>query len=83
MRYINTWLLKLGSMAAKRKHLTLESKVKIISYAEEHPTVGIRAIAESHGIGKTQVSDILRNKVSIEAPIFLLYTQEMPCIEIL
>jgi len=29
--------------------------------------VGIRAIAESHGIGKTQVSNILRNKVSIKA----------------
>ena len=56
-----------GLMAAKRKHLTLENKVKIISYAEENPKVGIRAIAETYGIGKTQVSNILRSKVSIKA----------------
>ena len=54
-------------MAAKRKHLTLKSKVKIISYAEENLKIGVRAIAETYGIGKTQVSDMLRNKVSIKA----------------
>lgn len=61
--------MRAGLMAAKgkRKHLTLEDKVKIISYAEDNPQVGVRAIAESHGIGKTQVSDILRNKASIQA----------------
>ena len=41
--------------------------MKIISYAEENPKVGIRAIAVSFGIGKTQVSSILRSKVSIKA----------------
>ena len=48
-------------MAAKRKYLTLESN------AEDNPWVGVRTIAEIYGIGKTQVSDILRNKVSIKA----------------
>ena len=48
-------------------HLTLESKIKIISCAEDNPRVGVRAIAEIYGIGKTQVSDILRNKVSTKA----------------
>ena len=68
-----------GSMAAKRKHLTLESKVKIISYAEENPKVGIRAIAETYGIGKTQVSDILRNKVSIKAAYASNFSTHKKC----
>ena len=44
-------------MAAKdkRKHLTFESKVKIISYAEENCQVGIRI----YGIGKIELSAIL------------------------
>jgi len=66
-------------MAAKRKHLTLETNVKIISYAEEHPKVGIRAIAESHGIRKTQVSNILRNKVSIKAAYASNFSTHKKC----
>lgn len=54
-------------MATKRKrqYSTIEDKIKIISYAEQHPKLGVRAIAEAHSIGKTQVSEILQNKSSI------------------
>ena len=53
--------------------------MKIISYAEENPKVGIRAIAETYGIGKTQVSDILRNKVSIKAAYVSNFSTHKKC----
>lgn len=45
----------------KRKRLTLAQKIEIVKFAEaEH--IGIRGIAKKFEIGKTQVSEILRNK---------------------
>jgi len=46
----------------KRKRLTLAQKIEIIKYVEAE-NVGVRAVAEKFNIGKTQVSDILKNKV--------------------
>lgn len=46
----------------KRKRLTLAQKIEIIKFVEAK-SVGIRAVAEKFNIGKTQVSDILKNKV--------------------
>ena len=34
------------SCMTKRKHLSLEMKVNLIEYAENHPELGVRAIAE-------------------------------------
>jgi len=46
----------------KRKRLTLAQKIEIIKFVEAE-NVGVRAVAEKFNIGKTQVSDILKNKV--------------------
>ena len=52
--------------AKKRVHLTIDKKVEVIKYAADHPGIGIRAIGEHFKVGKTQVSDILKNKDSIQ-----------------
>lgn len=52
--------------AKKRVHLSIDKKVEVIKYAADHPGVGVRAIGEQFKIGKTQVSDILKNKDSIQ-----------------
>ena len=51
----------------KRTHLSIERKAEVIKYAKDHAGVGVRALAESFGIGKTQVSEILKNKDTILA----------------
>ena len=48
--------------AKKRVHLSINKNVEVIKYAADHPGVGVRAIGEQFKIGKTQVSDILKNK---------------------
>ena len=52
--------------AKKRVHLSIDKKVEVIKYAADHRGVGVRAIADHFQIGKTQVSDILKNKDSIQ-----------------
>ena len=47
----------------KRVHLSLEAKVKVIKKGDSKATV--RSLAEMFGCGKTQVSDILKNKEEI------------------
>ena len=46
--------------------MSIEKKVEVIK-AKDHTRVGVRALAESFGIGKTQVSEILKNKETILA----------------
>lgn len=46
----------------KRKRLNLAQKIDIIKFAEEH-RIGVRAVAEKFNIGKTQVSEIIKNKI--------------------
>ena len=50
----------------KRVHLSIDKKVEVIKYAADHPRVGVRAIGEQFKVSKTQVSDILKNKESIQ-----------------
>ena len=47
-------------------HLSIDKKVEVIKYAAGHPGVGVRAIGEQFKVSKTQVSDILKNKESIQ-----------------
>ena len=54
-----------ASSRKKRKHLSLEEKVDLILYSEKHPELGTRAVAACYDIGKTQASDILKNKLLI------------------
>jgi len=54
-----------ASSRKKRKHLNLEEKVDLILYSEKHPELGTRAVAACYDIGKTQASDILKNKLHI------------------
>ena len=49
------------SARMKRKNLSLGEKMKIIDYANKNPKMGCRVIAEHFSVGKTCVSDILRN----------------------
>lgn len=55
-------------MATARKgvHLSIDKKVEVIKYAAGHPGVGVRDIGEQFEVSKTQVSDILKNKESIQ-----------------
>lgn len=46
----------------KRKRLTIAQKMEIIKFVEAQH-IGVRAVAEKFNIGKTQVSDIIKNKV--------------------
>ena len=44
--------------ALKRKCLSLDEKIVILDYANEHPKMGCWKIAEHFSIGKTAVSNI-------------------------
>ena len=48
------------SAALKRKCLSLDEKIVILDYANEHPKMGCRKIAEHFSVGKTAVSNILK-----------------------
>ena len=49
------------SAALKRKCLSLDEKIVILDYANEHPKMGCRNIAEHFSVGKTAVSNILKD----------------------
>ena len=46
--------------STKRTHLSIERKAELIKYAKNHSGICVRALAESFGIGKMTVSDILK-----------------------
>ena len=52
-------------MAAKLNTLCLADKVKVIEYAKQNPSAGIRKIAEMFECGRTQIQTILKNQESI------------------
>ena len=54
----------MSAMSHPRKRLCLEDKVEVIRTFEKERS-SVRAIAEKHRIGKTQVSEILKNKSDI------------------
>lgn len=55
----------MASSSKKRVHLSLETKVKVINQAKSDSQVTVRSLAETFGCGRTQISDILKNKESI------------------
>ena len=50
----------------KRKNLSLDEKMKVIDYPNKNPKMGCRVIAEHFSIGKTCVSNILRNAKTLQ-----------------
>ena len=54
------------SARMKRKNLSLDEKMKVIDYANKNPKMECRVIAEHFSIGKTCVSDILRNAETLQ-----------------
>lgn len=54
------------SARMKRKNLALDKKMKVIAYANNNPKMGCRVIAEHFKIGKTCVSNILRNAKTLQ-----------------
>ena len=53
------------SAALKRKCLRLDEKIFILDYANEHLQMGCRKIAEPFSVGKTAVSNILKEDKSL------------------
>ena len=49
------------SAALKRKCLSLDEKIVILDYANEHPKMGCWKIAEHFSVGKTAVLNILKD----------------------
>ena len=47
--------------------MSIEKKAEVIKYAKDHTGIGVRVLVESCGIGKMQVSEILKNKETILA----------------
>lgn len=50
-----------------RKCLSLQQRVEVIRYAENHPNEGYRKLAEKFGVGRTQVQKILKEREAILA----------------
>ena len=54
------------SAALKRKCLSLDEKIVILDYANEHPKMGCWKIAEHFSVGKTAVSNILKDRKNLQ-----------------
>ena len=54
------------SACMKRKNLSLDEKMKANDYANKNPKMGCRVIAEHSSIGKTCVSNMLRNAKTLQ-----------------
>ena len=48
--------------SSKKVHLSLEMKVQVINQAKANSQLTVRSLAEMFGCGRTQISDILKNK---------------------
>jgi len=48
--------------SCKRKRLTLHEKIEILQFCDVHPGNGVCGVAAKFGVGKTQVSAILKDK---------------------
>ena len=45
---------------SKRNELSLQDRIRVIEYAEEHPKEGSRALSIKFNCGKTQILTILK-----------------------
>ncbi|KAL4153097.1 hypothetical protein QTP88_000930 [Uroleucon formosanum] len=52
------------SMASKRKHLTLTEKIKLLDFYQKE-NVSARTLADKFGIGRTQATDLIKNRETI------------------
>ena len=57
------------SAALKRKCLSLDEKIVILDYANEHPQMGCWKIAEHFSVGKTAISNILKDGKNLRKDI--------------
>ena len=53
------------SAALKGKCLDLNEKIVIFYYLNEHPKMGCRKLAEHSSVGKTALSDILKDSKNL------------------
>uniref|UniRef100_A0A2S2QB75 Tigger transposable element-derived protein 6 n=1 Tax=Sipha flava TaxID=143950 RepID=A0A2S2QB75_9HEMI len=51
-------------MASKRKHLTLTEKIKLLDFYQKE-NVSARTLADKFGIGRTQATDLIKNRETI------------------
>ena len=58
---------KQGRSHSKKKTLTLEEKMRVLDYAQDHPKLGCRKIADVFEVGETQVARALKDKQKIRA----------------
>lgn len=52
-------------MSLKRKRLSIKEKLNIVAESEKYNS-SARKLAEKFGVGRTQVNDILKNKVELK-----------------
>lgn len=48
--------------SCKRKWLTLREKIEILDFCMEHPKVGVRSVAIKFNVGRTQISNIVKEE---------------------
>ena len=58
--------MSLPHQQLKRKCLSLDEKIVILDYANEHPKMGCWKIAEHFSVGKTAVSYILKDRKNLQ-----------------
>ena len=58
-------MFKEGRSHFKKKTLTLEEKIRVLDYAQDHPKLGCRKIADVFEVGKTQIAHALKDKQNI------------------
>ena len=63
-------------MSQKRKTLTLEERIKVIERSDKGDAA--RRIAADFNIGKTQIQNIIKDKVQLSP--FLIEQTYLPCI---
>lgn len=51
-------------MASKRKHLTLAEKIKLLDFYQKE-NVSARTLADKFGIGRTQATNLIKNRETI------------------
>jgi IS30 family transposase len=51
-------------MVSKRKHLTLTERIKLLDFYQKE-NVSARTLADKFGIGRTQATDLIKNRGTI------------------
>ncbi|KAF9208614.1 hypothetical protein BGZ49_008274 [Haplosporangium sp. Z 27] len=59
------------SKSAQRRKIAMETKIKILRFVDQNPTVTVGSISEKFGIPRTTVYGIIRSRTALEASFSL------------